>query len=369
MMRRSPARIVLAGGGTAGHVEPALAVAEALRRLDSTLEIEFLGTDVGLERLLVPQRGYILRTIPKVTLPRRISIDLLKFPIELTRSIFISRKILKGAQCVVGFGGYVSASAYLGAKLSAVPIALHEANAKPGWANRLGRHFADLIAVNFEGVQRDWPGSILTGMPIRTSLTELAKLDESGRRKFRELNAKSWNFDPDKPIVAVFGGSQGSTHINAAVADYLARPASEIQVIHAVGISNPLPSASLNYLPMPYFHDMAAIYGSADLMVTRSGAVTCSELMTVGCSAILIPLPHGNGEQIDNAAALVNQGRAIALENESLTGKWLQDNLLPVVRSAMAKRVNPSSLNMDAAERIAKLISSKFLTHEGVNHD
>lgn len=368
MVRDFSPRVVLAGGGTAGHIEPALAVAESLRKIAPAMEIEFLGTDSGLERLLVPQRGYVLRTIPKVVMPRGISFALIRFPILLIKSILSARKILLGATCLVGFGGYVSASAYLGAKLAGVPIALHEANAKPGWANRLGRPLADLVAVNFQVVQRDWPGSILTGMPIRNSLTELSKLTLQELGKFRELNAKSWNFDPKRPIVAVFGGSQGSAHINEAVADYLRQADSEIQIIHAVGINHPLPSATPNYLPMPYFHDMAAIYGSADLLVTRSGAVTCSELMTVGRSAILVPLPHGNGEQLDNAAALVEQGRAISVANQSFTGRWLQENLLAAVRTAQSRDIKPSDLHIAAADRIANLVWSKFGKSNGANH-
>lgn len=369
MVRELSPRVVLAGGGTAGHIEPALAVAESLRKLSPSLDIEFLGTDSGLERLLVPQRGYVLRTIPKVVMPRRISLGLIRFPISLIESILKARKVLKGATCLIGFGGYVSASAYLGAKLAGVPIALHEANAKPGWANRLGRHVADVVAVNFQKVQRDWPGSILTGMPIRNSLTELTKLSEAELRKFRELHAKSWNFDPDKAIVAVFGGSQGSAHINSAISEYLQYADSEIQIIHAVGINHALPSATSDYLPMPYFHDMAAIYGSADLLITRSGAVTCSELMTVGRSAILVPLPHGNGEQIDNAAALVEQGLATSVDNESFTGTWLKQNLLGAVRDAQSRVIKPTGLHLAAADRIAELVWNTFGRSAGANRD
>lgn len=368
MTRNSSARIVLAGGGTAGHIEPALAVAESLRRIDSSIEIEFIGTDSGLERLLVPQSGYVLRTIPKVVMPRRVSIGVVKFPIALLRSIWISRRIIRGATCVIGFGGYVSASAYLGAKLAGVPIAIHEANAKPGWANRLGRHFADLVAVNFEEVQRELPGSILTGMPIRNSLTSLTKLSEAELRELRESNAKSWNFNPDLPIVAIFGGSQGSVSINNAVAEYLASSSSEIQIIHAVGMNNTLPQRTSNYLPMPYFHDMAAIYGSTDLLITRSGAVTCSELMTVGRRAILVPLSHGNGEQVKNAAALVQQGLAISVADSSFTGKWLQENLLSALRSVKSKKIGPSNLHTAAADRIATLVMSKLKVGGETNH-
>lgn len=357
-------RIVLAGGGTAGHIEPALAVADALRRLDPKVEIEFIGTAAGLESLLVPSRGYRLRTIPKVVLPRRMALTSLFFPIAIVKSVISARKILIGAHSLIGFGGYVSASSYLGAWLAHVPIAIHEANAKPGWANRLGRHLAKLVAVNFEEVRIDWAGSILTGMPIRSAITELTKLSDKEREKFRELHAKSLGMDPDRPIISIFGGSQGSLQINNAMRDYLAqgmsRSSQGVQIIHAVGINNPLPKQDLDYLPMPYFHDMAAIYGVSDLLITRSGAVTCSELMTVARFAILVPLPHGNGEQIDNAQALVDQGRAVLVENEHFTGDWLKENLEKIVALARGKVLSSAEIHLNAADRIATLVLDSF---------
>jgi UDP-N-acetylglucosamine--N-acetylmuramyl-(pentapeptide) pyrophosphoryl-undecaprenol N-acetylglucosamine transferase len=357
-------RIVLAGGGTAGHIEPALAVADAIRRIDPTIEIEFIGTASGLESLLVPQRGYRLRAIPKAVMPRNIAISALNFPFAIMRSVSASRKILKGASALIGFGGYVSASAYLGARLAGVPIAIHEANAKPGWANRLGRYIAKLVAVNFEEVRSRWAGSVLTGMPIRSALSELAKLSNPERVKFRELHAKSFGFDSSRPIVALFGGSQGSLHMNRAIEAYLVNNAisgePKVQIIHAVGINNPLPQPQEDYLPMAYFHDMAAIYGVADLLITRSGAVTCSELMTVGRFAILVPLPHGNGEQVDNAQALVDQGRALMVKNDEFTGRWLQENLVKVVSKA-SKDLHPAALHLDAANRIAALVLKNLL--------
>lgn len=348
-------RIILAGGGTAGHIEPALAVADSLRKIDSKLELEFLGTSSGLEQLLVPQRGYLLRTIPKVVLPRKISLAAILFPLKLIGGVFKARKIVKGADLLIGFGGYVSATAYLAARLAGVSIALHEANARPGWANRLGRHFAKVVAVNFENVRSDWSGSILTGMPIRKAITEVAHLSETERKKFRELHATTWGFDSSRPIVAIFGGSQGSLQINEAVASYLKNSDREIQILHAVGSNNPLPPAAPNYLPMAYFHDMASVYGAADLMITRSGAVTCSELMTVARFALLVPLAHGNGEQSENARELVDQGRALLVSNQEFNGDWLVKNLKQVVELARSKRLEASELHLHAADRIAKL--------------
>ena len=359
-------RIVLAGGGSAGHIEPALAVADALRRIEPSFGIEFIGTSSGLESLLVPQRGYQLRTIPKASLPRRLTLSSLAFPFAIFKSVTSSRRILKDADAVIGFGGYVSASAYLGARLAGVPIVIHEANAKPGWANRLGRRFAKLVAVNFEEVRELWDGSILTGMPIRSAISELAKLSKEERSSFRQLQAKSLGLDPARPIVALFGGSQGSAQMNQAITDYIKASSksaiTEIQIIHAVGINNPLPEPAKNYLPMAYFHDMAAIYGLADLLITRSGAVTCSELMTVAKFAILVPLPHGNGEQIDNAKALVEQGRAVMVKNDDFTGEWLRENLEQIFADSKKRELEGADLHIRAAVKIATLVLNEVIS-------
>ncbi|MBM3655984.1 MAG: UDP-N-acetylglucosamine--N-acetylmuramyl-(pentapeptide) pyrophosphoryl-undecaprenol N-acetylglucosamine transferase [Actinobacteria bacterium] len=349
-------RVVLAGGGTAGHIEPALAVAEALLLKDPRISCEFIGVLRGLESLLVPKRGHRIHYIPKASFPRRFSPKIILFPILIIAATLKARVIIKRADLVIGFGGYVSTPTYLAAWSLKVPILIHEANAKPGLANRLGRRFAKVTAVNFEKVAKDWPGSVLVGMPIRQSLNNLA--EQSNRSSFRELNCQSWGFDPKLQIVAVFGGSLGSTHINSVIAEFLEKYCdryTKVQIIHALGINNELPGASNNYLPLPYFHDMAAIYGSADLLITRSGAVTCSELVSLGKYSILIPLPHGNGEQIDNATALVAQGSALMVANDDFSAEWLNQNLS--IALDCAARYQPKSIgsNSKAAMRIAEL--------------
>lgn len=345
-------RFIVAGGGTAGHIEPALAVADAIRAKDSTAICEFLGTDGGLEKRLVPQRGYRLRTIPKVVLPRKLSFGVVAFPIRFLTAIVRTLKEVKGADVLVGFGGYVSTPAYVAAYVRKIPIVVHEANAKPGWANRLGRRLARITAVNFAELLHSWPEAVVTGMPIRASISQVATLED--KTKFRDLHAQSWGLDPNRPIVAVFGGSQGSLHINKIISEYIEKD-SNTQIIHAVGINNPLPQSRKNYLPMPYFHDMAAIYGSADLLVTRSGAVTCSELMALGKYAILIPLPHGNGEQFTNARVLVESGGALMVENSQFTAEWLEANLQKALDNARRFTPKHSSRNHNSAERLAEL--------------
>lgn len=348
-------RIILAGGGSAGHIEPALAVADEISRLKPSTRCEFLGTDGALEELLVPKRGYRLNKVRKVVLPRKLSINSIFFPINLLISIIQAMRVLRGSDLLIGFGGYVSAPAYLSAFMLRIPIVIHEANAKPGWANRLGRPFAQQVAVNFEEVRRDWPGSVLTGMPIRSSLTAIAK--QSDRAAVRAQNCKAWGFDSNKPVIAIFGGSQGSLHINQVVQAAI-NQLSEFQIIHAVGINNSLPEARVNYLPLPYFHDMAAIYATADLLITRSGAVTCSEIAALGKYAILIPLAHGNGEQLYNAKALESEGSALIVSNDEFNVDWLVNHLSIALAAAVKHKPEFSGINHDAAGRIAQLALS-----------
>jgi UDP-N-acetylglucosamine--N-acetylmuramyl-(pentapeptide) pyrophosphoryl-undecaprenol N-acetylglucosamine transferase len=313
-------RVIFAGGGSAGHIEPALAVAEALQARDPKISCEFLGVLGGLESLLIPKRGYRIHYIPKASFPRKLSHKMIFFPFLLLQAILKSRAIIKRADLVIGFGGYVSTPAYLAAWSQKVPIMIHEANAKPGLANRLGRRFAKVIAVNFKGVAEQWPGSVLTGMPIRQSLNNLAELaDKSG---FRALNCKSLGFDPNRPVVAVFGGSLGSAHINSVIEEFLAKYQDRYQEVQ---------------------------------IITRSGAVTCSELASLGKYSILIPLPHGNGEQFDNAAALVAQGSAMMVANDDFSSMWLDQNLSKALINAANYQPESIGSNSESAMKIAEL--------------
>ncbi len=345
-------RILLSGGGTAGHIEPALAVADEIRKINPKLVCEFLGTNGALEQMLVPKRGYQLHTINKVVMPRSLGVKNFLFPFQLALSITQALRTMRGVSLVIGFGGYVSAPAYLAAFLRKIPIVIHEANARPGWANKLGRRFAQIVAVNFDSVRREWPGSVLTGMPIRESISALHNIKD--KSEIRARSCQEWGLDAKRPIVAVFGGSQGSLHINQVIKDSLPH-LSEIQILHAVGIKNELPEATNNYRPMPYFHDMAAIYASADLLITRSGAVTCSELTSLGKYAILVPLPHGNGEQFDNAMALSANGAATMVKDSDFNAAWLSTNIEAAIQKALSFAPKQMGANSDAAKRIAEL--------------
>ncbi len=340
--------VVLAGGGTAGHIEPALAVADALRRLVPGIGITALGTARGLETSLVPARGYPLELVPAVPLPRRLSVDLLTVPGRLAGAVAAVEAVLRGtgASVLLGFGGYVSVPGYLAARRRRIPIVVHEANARPGIANRLGARLTSAVATGTPNCPLRH--ARLVGIPLRTAI---ATLDRPARRAEA---ATAFGLDPDRPTLLVTGGSQGAQRLNTAVAG--AAPAlvdAGVQVLHVAGASqaaevgrevgaalgagraggpaDPDRTSGSGYVLLPYTDRMDLAYAAADLALCRAGAMTCAELAAVGLPAVFVPLPIGNGEQRLNAAPLVAAGAARTVDNAALDAAWIRSNLLPLV--------------------------------------
>lgn len=353
-------RVVIAGGGTAGHVEPGIAVARWLsNHFGETCSIEFVGTSTGVEVDLVPRAGFLLHKITKAVLPRRLSFQAAAFPVAYLRSIAQAAKVVRGADVLIGFGGYVSASAYIAARLTGVPIVAHEANAKAGFANRLAAALGGTVAITFESARstsQRWKSAITTGLPIKHELVELAAMSSTERQAARTKAAQQFGCDGSRPILLVFGGSLGARQINQAMAQYLQNGESNIDIIHAVGNRSELPASTKHYKPVAYIYEMADAYAAADLVISRSGAVTCVEVAAVNRRAIFVPLAIGNGEQAHNAAELVDRGVARIVENQNFTGQWLMDNLQDEVSAALAWRdsVAPHSV-VDAARLIGEL--------------
>src|SRR5580658_3944695 len=233
MSKEHAMRVVLAGGGSAGHIEPALALADALREADGGIQVTCLGTQRGLETRLVPLRGYELELIPAVPLPRSVTPALLTVPGRLAGAVHATGKILDrvGADVLVGFGGYVATPAYLAARRHGVPIVVHEANPSPGIANRLG---ARLTAHVFTG----HPDTRLrharyVGLPIRRQIADLDRfaLGDKARAHF--------GLRADLPVLLVFGGSQGARSLNRAVTGAAeAIRAAGVQILHITGPGN-----------------------------------------------------------------------------------------------------------------------------------
>jgi UDP-N-acetylglucosamine--N-acetylmuramyl-(pentapeptide) pyrophosphoryl-undecaprenol N-acetylglucosamine transferase len=329
-------RVLLAGGGSAGHIEPALALADALRRIDPSAEITCLGTERGLETRLIPLRGYKLELIPAVPMPRSVTPKLLTVPGRLAGAVNAAAAALDrtGAQVLVGFGGYVATPAYLAARRLRVPIVVHEANPKPGLANRLGARFTTHVFTGHPDAQLK--NAKYIGIPIRREIAELDRLGLGDKARAH------FGLRPDLPVLLVTGGSQGARSINTAVfgaAGWL-RDAG-VQVLHIIGPRNghdaPVTkkgegeAGGVPYVASPYIDRMDLAYAAADFALCRAGAMTCAELTAVGLPAAYVPLPIGNGEQRLNALPVVQHGGGMLVADAELTSEWIRDTLLPVL--------------------------------------
>ncbi|BBX96865.1 undecaprenyldiphospho-muramoylpentapeptide beta-N-acetylglucosaminyltransferase [Mycobacterium lacus] len=358
--------VVLAGGGTAGHVEPAMAVADALSVLDPRVRITALGTRRGLETRLVPERGYHLELITPVPLPRKPSRDLARLPRRVWRAVRQVRAVLDDvdAHVVIGFGGYVALPAYLAARgipglprsRRRVPVLIHEANAKAGLANRIGARTADrvLSAVPDCGLRR----AEVVGVPVRSAITAL------DRAALRAEARAHFGFADDARVLLVFGGSQGAVSLNRAVAGAAGDlAAAGVAVLHAHGPKNVLQLRAAErrdppYVAVPYLDRMDLAYAAADLVICRAGAMTVAEVSAVGLPAIYVPLPIGNGEQRLNALPVVNAGGGMLVGDAELTSGLvarevaglLTDPMRLAAMTAAAARVG----HRDAALQVAR---------------
>jgi len=328
--------VVLAGGGTTGHVAPLLALADCLRRRDGATRVTVLGTAEGLESRLVPAAGYPLEILPRTPMPRRPGGDLLRLPGRLATAVRVAGRAIDdaGADVVVGFGGYVSAPAYLAARRRRVPIVVHEANARPGLANRLGARLTRHVAVAFPGTPLR--GARVLGMPLRRSIVEL---DRAGLRASARAH---FGLAPDLTTLLVTGGSLGAQRLNVtfgAAAPALA--AAGVQVLHVAGRGKqvhlgPAPAGGRNAVPpyvvQEYLDRMDLGYAAADAVVCRAGAGTVSEVTALGLPAVYVPLPIGNGEQRRNAQPVVDAGGGLMVDDAACTPGWVGDVLVPLLR-------------------------------------
>ncbi|AYG04756.1 UDP-N-acetylglucosamine--N-acetylmuramyl-(pentapeptide) pyrophosphoryl-undecaprenol N-acetylglucosamine transferase [Gryllotalpicola protaetiae] len=348
-------RYLLAGGGTAGHVNPLLATADRLRVRDADAEVLVLGTAEGLEARLVPQRGYELVTIPRLPFPRRPSAAALRFPGRWWGAVRQIEKLItdRRIDVVVGFGGYAAAPAYLAARRTKTPLVLHEANAKPGLASRLGSRLTKHVGVAFRGTPL--PHAVFVGMPLRV---EIEKLDRVAAR----AGARARFGLDDRPVLLVTGGSTGARTINrtmlAAAQGVLDRG---YQVLHIQGGAHEFTDPGLpGYHLVDYVDDMDQALAAADAVVSRAGSGMVSELTTLGLPAVYVPYPVGNGEQRFNVADVVSSGGGITVEDSAFTPQWVKTNLLPLLRDEtrlLEMAAAAASVGVtDGADRLVTLI-------------
>lgn len=368
----APLRVLLAGGGTAGHVNPLLALADELTARPRGAEVRVLGTQEGLEARLVPERGYQLETIPRVPFPRRPDAAALRFPRDYRRAVARTKELVRAlrAQVVVGFGGYVSPPAYAAARALGVPIVVHEQNVRPGLANRLGSRHAAAVAVTFSGTPLEARHGRRehTGLPLRRELSRLATMDPAGRAAARREAAATLGLDPARPVLLVTGGSLGAARLNEALAGS-ARDltAAGVQVLHSAGrgkaaaLAPAVREAGSDYHLVEYLDDMASAYAVADLVLGRAGAGTVGEQAALGLPGVYVPLPHGNGEQALNVRDLAGAGGGVVIADAEMTPTAVRERVLPLLRdpdqlAVMAAAARAEGV-ADAAARLADLVT------------
>jgi UDP-N-acetylglucosamine--N-acetylmuramyl-(pentapeptide) pyrophosphoryl-undecaprenol N-acetylglucosamine transferase len=361
-------RAIIAGGGTAGHVYPGLALAAVLKARGHT--VEFAGTGHGVEASLVSAAGYPFHEVRAAPLVRELSPATVRAPFVALGAMRECRDLVRGASVVVGMGGYVSVPATLAARRVGVPIVLHEQNAVPGLANRVLARLANAVALTFPISGHGFPRRrrlAVTGNPVREEILRVAGERETLAKEARgELGLAE-----DRRTVLIFGGSQGALHIDRAAvgACYLLRARSDFQVVlitgpaHLRAVQRAMPEASGGLLvrPIGYQERMELAYACADLAVCRAGATTVAELTVCGLPALLIPYPHATGRHQDaNARALHRTGAAAIMRDEQLSAETLAERIAGMMDDDERLRATAERSRLlgrpDAAERLADLV-------------
>lgn len=326
-MKKQKQHIVIAGGGTGGHVFPGIAIAESITAMDPTATILFVGTKQGVEQTTVPKAGFAFQTIDVAGLKGKSVFTKLKSLLKLPTALWQSVQILKKqkATAVIGTGGYVSGPVLLAAFLLRIPSAIFEPNGVTGFTNRLLGRLVQRVFASFESTRADFPSQkyILSGTPLRHAVTQTKRKPTS------------------PPLVAIFGGSLGASAINTVVPDALALVAQKnpsVQIIHQTGqreadqVKNRYQGHHLQAEVLPFIDDVASVYAKCHLVVARSGAMTCAELLALGIPAILIPFPFAiDDHQTKNAKALEQAGLAQLIPEAQLNPHILSQAILKYI--------------------------------------
>jgi UDP-N-acetylglucosamine--N-acetylmuramyl-(pentapeptide) pyrophosphoryl-undecaprenol N-acetylglucosamine transferase len=364
-------RILLTGGGTGGHISPALATAHAIRDLRPDVEVEFAGTADRLEAELVPADGWPFHPVEARPLRRALTPANLAVPFVIAKAALQVRRLIRerGVRAACVFGGYTSGPLAAGARLAGVPLVIHEQNAVPGLANKVAARWAATVAVSVPGVADAFPHPdrvVFTGNPVR------AELLEADLAALRGEAAAAFGLDPARPTLLVFGGSLGAQRINDAVLGAARRlgEGTGLQVLHAAGardaerVAAAWDAADVGDVAVrcvPFIARMDHAYALADVVLCRSGASTTAELTACGLPSILVPYPHAAAdEQTANARALTDAGAAVLVPDGELDADRLTAVLAPLLadagrRTAMAEAARTLG-RPDAATAVARAV-------------
>jgi UDP-N-acetylglucosamine--N-acetylmuramyl-(pentapeptide) pyrophosphoryl-undecaprenol N-acetylglucosamine transferase len=362
-------RVLIAGGGTAGHINPGIAIAKHIKEKHYDAEIVFVGTQKGLETKLVTREGFELKLIKVRGFKRKLSFDTFVAVKELIGSLSEAARLIRDFKpdIVIGTGGYVCGPVLFSAARKKIPTLVHEQNAFPGVTNRLLSRFVNVVAISFKESEKFFGSAkklVLTGNPIRKEMLEISSVNTGEKRVNNGM-----------PVVVVFGGSRGAEKINLATVDMIKNNLKEMdcKVIFATGesqyekIMKQLEGVSNKSLEvMPYIFDMANVMASADLVICRAGAITISELTALGVPSVMIPSPYVTANhQEHNARALEKQGAAEVILEKDLDGKLLYHKMISLIRDkrkleemgANARRVGVRDASIKIYSIINELIN------------
>jgi UDP-N-acetylglucosamine--N-acetylmuramyl-(pentapeptide) pyrophosphoryl-undecaprenol N-acetylglucosamine transferase len=357
-------KIIIAGGGTGGHIFPALAIAKELRNVIADVVVTFVGTARGLEARIIPKEGYDVRFIRSEGLVGKSILKTIKSIIQIPVSLKDSRDILKEIKpdLVLGVGGYSSGPVVLRAKMMGIPTIIHEQNTVPGVANKILGKFVDTVAVTYHESIKYFPSekTYLTGNPIRAEIL----------KGNRDRGCETFSLDRDRFTIFVFGGSLGASSINKAVAEalvYLEPLKDHIQFLHQTGdrecdtVKEVYRARGFRGTVIPFAYEMADAYAVADLIISRAGATTLAEVTACGKAAILVPYPYAaaNHQEI-NARKLWDMGAAQMVLERDLNGKTLSDLIKHLLEQPDAigemERISKTLGSSDAAKKVVELM-------------
>lgn len=361
-------KVIITGGGTGGHINPGIAIAKKLKEMHGDANILFIGTENGLEKKMVPKEGFDIQFITVEGLNKKLSLDTIKSAFAGLKGYRRASRILKEYKpdIVVGTGGYVCGPVVLSAFFHGIPTVIHEQNAIPGVTNKILSKVATQIAISFKESEKFFPSAKVkfTGNPVKEQIINLN----------RDKAIEVWGFDKTKPILFVVGGSRGAKNINNAVTDLIPKLIEEnIQLIFVTGENGynttikKLEEAKINIKNLkgvkilPFIYNMQDALGACDLIVSRAGATTLSEVTAVGIPAILIPSPYvANNHQEYNAIVLEENGAAILIKESQLNQNILGEQIINIIKNKdTLKRMAQNSKQMavmDAGDNIYGLI-------------
>ncbi len=362
LMHRKPAyRILIGGGGTGGHVFPAIAIADALKEKDPTLEFLFVGASGKLEMEKVPEAGYSIEGLPVAGFQRRLTLKNITFFYKLFVSMIRSRRIIArfSPHIAIGVGGYASGPILKASARKGIPLLIQEQNSYAGVTNRLLARSARCICVAYEKMERYFPADriVMTGNPVRQYLLELQADPAEGLKKF--------DIEKEKKVCLLVGGSLGARTLNSSFMEGLHKLDREDLVVlwqcgkyYQTEVEEKVKASGLkNIRVMPFISRMDLAYGVADIIVSRAGAITISELCIVGKPVILVPSPNvAEDHQTHNALSLVNRNAALMIPDtaarEQLVDRMLKLMEDRVEQKSLSKNIKQLGI-VDASQRIA----------------